>query len=98
MSPADGGYFPVPAGKKWIIRDIVWFQPSPGIVNGTAALTSDVTGCNISGFNLPPGTNSNLVEDLGRFLVIDAGDVLYCSSVSTADTAIYVSGTVLTLP
>lgn len=98
MSPSDGGFFPVPAGKKWIIRDIVWFQPAPGLGSATAALTSSVTGCNVGGFNLPPGTNSNLVEDLGRFLVIEAEDALYCPSVSVAGTAIYVSGTVLTLP
>lgn len=59
---------------------------------------SDVTGCNLSGFSLPPGTNSNLVEDLGRFLVVEAGDILYCESVSVAGTSIYVSGTQLTLP
>jgi hypothetical protein len=89
----------VPAGYTWILRDITWFQPAPGMSSFASALLS-VSGslyvC--SGFNLPPGTNSNLVVDSGRFIVVKAGQSLHATSVSVADTQILICGTQLTNP
>ena len=89
----------VPDGYTWLIRDIAWFQPAPGEETGaTAVLETSPGGIPISGFNLPPGTNSNLVIDAGRFIMVSAGQGLYANSVSVADTTIYISGQQLTLP
>lgn len=89
----------VPAGYRWIIRDIAWFQPAPGLETyATAILELSPFAVPISGFNLVPGTNSNLVIDNGRWIVVDEGQGLYAQSVSVADTCLHLSGTVLTLP
>jgi hypothetical protein len=88
----------VPAGYKWILRDIVWFQPASGLDAATAVLVETGGGVNVSGFNLAPGTNSNLVVDSPRFIVMGPGSVLEAQSVSVAGTTIYISGNELILP
>jgi hypothetical protein len=86
-----------PEGYRWIIRDLFWYQPAPGLDFGGGILATNGGGPVISGFLYPPGTNSNTFIDAGRFIVLDYGDDLYVQ-VTVGGTTICVSGQELTLP
>jgi hypothetical protein len=78
---------------------VIWFQPAPGIeVNAVGTLFSSATGNILDSFNLPPGTNSNFVNNGPRFCVVQAEDVLGCDDITVAGTQIYITGTQLLLP
>lgn len=89
----------VPSTETWIINDISWFQPATGIGGPDATIALSLAAAlNVSGFNFPGGTNSNLVVDAGRFIVVPASLEIWVVSNSVAGATVWVSGRALTNP